>query len=880
MHSELNPSDLPTPLALVANRLQITGGDDFANTFLDASYVAEVAIKLLATSLVAGTRKSSSAIAARFDYRLVRADGLGEWDQAIRDLTSHSILGYIDSDLRPLSVWLTQKRTKSADEWAKQAAHNLIAILQLLGLPGEEVPRKLTTLHILNLFVRIRNKTKAHGAVTREFYEQANPRYLAALAGFVNACPINQWGWYHSTLRSNGKVRAIHLLGTSPEHVRQAESASLRPPEPGLVFRTHVDGDLFHCGPLLRSESSCNRFAFVNGNYSNAGVAEFLDYRTGDCQHVKLPEFSAPPAPLPASETEGIDGFDVYGSAFGNLPPRQTTYVRRPKLEATLLMRLKDQNHPIITLHGRGGIGKTSLALQACYELSEDDNTAFEHLIWLSARDLELRPAGTAAVRRHVSNLDSVVRAVGGFFGQELSIEEFAAVLQDPAAADASSILFIFDNFETLDDPRGLQKFLDTHTHLPNKILITSRERAFKADYPVEVTGMEYEEAQALCYDDAVKLDLSRAFVDDHFEELYELTDGHPYVIRVLLGEMSKEKRWISPRSLPRRRGDIVDAVFERSFNKLSEDGRRVFLTAASWRSLIPELAMHVVLGARDIDVESGIEECQRLSLLMQYDISDGSVCFAAPQLASLFAKKKLDGDPDRLVILEDRETLRLFFGPLSVDAASKTSVEAIVERFVAHCFAEIASDDGSKGNDVEVLLERVADEWPAAWVSVGQLREKLGTPRDQVEHAYRRAVEERPYDGAAWHARAEYARRTKDSATRISALISQVEAEPDNVELLRNTALELVQYVDENKADIPVNRRGVYIANVRAHMEKHAVHLDATGLSRLAWLHLLEGDHDGAWKYANMGLAIEAVNAHCLRIVERLDVQGYQPDG
>jgi hypothetical protein len=52
--------------------------------------------------------------------------------------------------------------------------------------------------------------------------------------------------------------------------------------------------------------------------------------------------------------------------------------------------------------------------------------------------------------------------------------------------------------------------------------------------------------------------------------------------MRVVLGEMAKEGRYTPPKQLIPRRMDIVDAVFERSFNKLSDAGRSVFLTVAN----------------------------------------------------------------------------------------------------------------------------------------------------------------------------------------------------------------------------------------------------------------------------------------------------------
>jgi len=164
-------------------------------------------------------------------------------------------------------------------------------------------------------------------------------------------------------------------------------------------------------------------------------------------------------------------------------------------LEEELRTRLLDRNHSIITLHGRGGIGKTSLALKSVHEFASEKNPRFDHIIWFSARDIELKTGGATPVRPTVTDVTSVASAYGKLFGDAESVEGFAEVLQSSRRHSETGILFIFDNFETLLDATALHQFLDAHTHQPNKVLITSRERAFKADYPIEVGGMSRDES-------------------------------------------------------------------------------------------------------------------------------------------------------------------------------------------------------------------------------------------------------------------------------------------------------------------------------------------------------------------------------------------------
>ena len=102
--------------------------------------------------------------------------------------------------------------------------------------------------------------------------------------------------------------------------------------------------------------------------------------------------------------------------------------------------------------------------------------------------------------------------------------------------------------------------------------------------------------------------------------------------------------------------------------------------------------------------------------------------------------------------------------------------------------------------------------------------------------------------------------------------LVSAVDADPSDLELIRSVAHTLAAYV--MKQDIPKSRRGVYLASVRSQMELLSDELDATGMSRLAWLFLLEDNKTKAWEYANKGCALDSTNTHCIKILETLNEQ------
>jgi hypothetical protein len=863
----IDVSVLPTHIAKAAARVNTVGPNSSADTFLTTSYLAEAAIKTVAIACYAGLGERAPEYAYRLGYELVRADGLGNWEKAIRTSTTLPAASYLGPEFQPLLEWATKKRTKPDDDWYRTARAAAVAVLAELGV-DLELSRQDSARTLISALVQIRNKTKAHGAAGQDFFDAINQSYITAVSQFVAHCPVFAWRWMDLSSRDKGTVRGVLLEGLSPRHLKDAEVQGLAPSAAGVYVYPPQARRPMSCVDLFHSNRECSLFLLPNGNYNDRGQAESIDYGSGATSQEDFSRFLRAPAPLPPSETHGLEALDIQSNVFGNLPALPKAYVRREKLEEELEQRLLDRNHAIITLHGNGGVGKTYLGLAVAHKLAETASSRFDTIVWFSGRDLDLRPSGPVPVRPAVLRLEDIAAKYGSLFDADSKVEAFSGVLQGHRDNSRTGTLLIFDNFETMDSVTELHRFLDTYTHLPNKVLLTSRERAFKADYPIEVRGMERNEAAQMLQNVARDLGIEPLVTPDVIDSIYNFTKGHAYVMRVALGEIAKERRYVPPSQIMSSRIDIVNSVFERSFTKLSDDGRWVFLTISNWKSRIPELSLIVVLGQRGLDVEAGIDECLRLSLITRDELQDGQPCYSAPQLARLYGRKKLDGDPDRLVIQEDIETLRKFG---VVGESGRDTQSSLILRFVSWCRDEGRSADTTKIARLDGLLEILASLWPEGWLELARFRKQFGSDLDVVEAALRRAVEELPYNREAWLERARLAEQMNNDATRIACLVSAVEADPNDVELVRDVAFQLCRYINDHRFDIPKARRGIYLASVRAHMEKLVGQLDATGLSRLAWLFLLEGDEQKARYYAEIGISKDPGNEHCSRILDRI---------
>ena len=212
-------------------------------------------------------------------------------------------------------------------------------------------------------------------------------------------------------------------------------------------------------------------FFFPNGAFTDTKY-ELISYLTDSTRNGDSTRYSAPATALPRSETHGLGQLDVQGNVFGNVPPTPNGYVNRIALQRDLRECLLDDRHPIVTLVGRGGIGKTALALSVLHEIESLER--FGAIVWLSARDIDLLPEEPKLVSPDVLSLKDMakefVRLVEPPDARTKGFDAIAyfggALTESPVSFP---ILFAFDNFETVRGPGDLYAFLDAHIRLPTR---------------------------------------------------------------------------------------------------------------------------------------------------------------------------------------------------------------------------------------------------------------------------------------------------------------------------------------------------------------------------------------------------------------------------
>ena len=500
------------PLKMMWGRVELARGDADTTLFLHLLYTGEMISKLVTAGMLAAVGEDRERNRYRLVHRVLRSDGLGDWVQALDEALvgppSQHLIEAAGDDRRSLTERF------GAGTWEYEAVQTLFNVLQTVTPEIDQLPIRVSLRHWFASFATLRNKTRAHGAPTPANCAKLGPDLERSIRCITDNLPLlhKPWAYLHRNL--SGKYRVVDLGG---------ETSSFDPLKTNVgakagLTRNLEDGVYIYFQEPMRVELvetnvDVADFFFPNGAFKGKSY-ELLSLISDNRKQGDASAYQSPAGERPPSETEGKGILDVVGKTWTNLPALPSGYVERSQLQNQLYGELNNDRHPVITLVGRGGIGKTSLAITVLNGLALQGT--FEAIIWFSARDIDLLLEGPKVVTPRVLSQTDIAEEFVRFLEPENFKQRGFKALEYLASSLSKSpiggpLLFVFDNFETVRNPGDLFAWLDMHIRLPNKILITSRYREFKADYPIEVSGMTEKEADQLIDATANRLGYFRA---------------------------------------------------------------------------------------------------------------------------------------------------------------------------------------------------------------------------------------------------------------------------------------------------------------------------------------------------------------------------------
>jgi len=857
-----------TPIERMIDRLESTKGDSDLAYFYDLLLLGEQLTKTITLFLVSCINEDNERTKYRHEHFLVRASAIGDFSKTIDDVLVGPTSQILSSNIRDLEYKELTQRV-SIGSWQFEALTQLENCLDLFNIQHEKLGVKVPLRMWFHLFTVLRNKTKGHGATTLEPCSEVCPLLFSSISLILDNLSLFKRPWAYFFRNLSGKYRISYLLKDLDQfdHLKRDNNEYF---ENGIYCLVDYPRKI----NLLFSNSELSDFYYPNGNLRNDKF-ETISYISDDRVEKCAKSYMNPVTSLPSSETEGLSQLDVLGNCFTNLPIPSDNYIKREKLEEELksVISIEDR-FPIITLKGRGGIGKTSLAIHVIREQSLTNR--YDLIIWFSARDIDLHLEGPKQVQTKVLNQkdiandycrllypDSKIEDKIDFFSKELTKNSFGKAL------------YVFDNFETITNPIEVFEWINTFVRNPNKVLITSRiSRNFKADYPIEVGGMSDKECRELINSLSAKFNIQNIVSEKYIEELISESDGHPYIIKILLGEVAKTKKIRNIQRLVAENDKVLSALFKRTFDTLSPAAKRVFLTLCSWSSSIPQIAIEAILWRPEnekIDVQGAIDELQKSSFIELFNDAEETLV-NVPLAAAIFGKTELEVYPEKLKILSDRALL-LEFG-----ASNQKNITNGLAPRIERKFSEVAK----RINSIEEFrvelpsLEYIASRYPKAWLHICSIYQEYDD-FDGMKYALREFLKTTlPNEVKAkyWLKLADICKITKDWEGESHALSELATLQGITYELISDCANRINYYFKYHPEERHVEYKQMLLQKIIDIMIRRIKEALPTDYSRLAWLLLKNDNPTLALEYVEMGLSIDSENSHCLRLQNKINAR------
>ena len=473
----------------IDRRIELDREDSDSAYFHALTLKLEYLTKLVTAGVLACVGDDLDRHRYSVEHTLVRADSIGEWVRALNTI----LVGPTAQFFLPRSSEVIKALTERVghEDWRHSAVTAMKKAAEEVGADGK-IGKRVALRQLFVIGAQLRNRSRGHGATTTEQYSRASPYLHSALTALTENVPLFELPWVYLHQNLSGKYRVSPLSGETScfDYLKKPTREQLQ------------DGVYIHLGRPVRvnlvfTGPDLHDIALPNGRYSN-GTFEVLSYITNDLVPAEGSDWSLPAGQLPPSDTEGDKVLEPFGRTSANVPPMLADYVPRPDLVDEVERELlQTDRHPILSLTGPGGIGKTTVTIAALHAICDRERLPFEVLLWISARDIDLLESGAKPVRPRVISQDDISHAAVELLEpKERCSPDFNATryfeecLRKGAAGNT---IFVLDNFETVQSPVDVYAWLDTHVRLPNKVLITTRIREFRADFPVDIGGMTDE---------------------------------------------------------------------------------------------------------------------------------------------------------------------------------------------------------------------------------------------------------------------------------------------------------------------------------------------------------------------------------------------------
>jgi LuxR family glucitol operon transcriptional activator len=288
-----------------------------------------------------------------------------------------------------------------------------------------------------------------------------------------------------------------------------------------------------------------------------------------------------------------------------NLPDAEfddTGYIGRERDRQNLLQLLMGP-HPVITVTGEGGIGKTALTVRCLYDLVDQEEAPYEAILFGSLKSDRLTSAGIRSIVDSAATEIDVLRPLLALFdkvGEEVSQEHlYEGIVR---LLETFRVLLVVDNIETID----LDALRPLLIRIPrgSKVVLTSRIGIGEIEirYPLD----------PLQAGDAIRLFRRLARVlnmvelgsrdDAQIAQICERLYFNPLLIRWFVEGYSEGKSIPELLNTRKSMAVVLDFCFKNVYSRFNDVQRKILQTLVIVPGPLSEVQIALLNGIRNID--------------------------------------------------------------------------------------------------------------------------------------------------------------------------------------------------------------------------------------------------------------------------------------
>jgi predicted ATPase len=329
-----------------------------------------------------------------------------------------------------------------------------------------------------------------------------------------------------------------------------------------------------------------------------------------------------------------------------NLPAGRPALVGRDRELLEVVEALTVEGERLVTITGRGGAGKTSLALLAGTELLDD------------------RPGGVWWVDlTTVGSPDEVSLAIAAVVGAERGFEGSVEAAITTRLRNSGPTLLILDNMEhVLSAAEAMCGLLD---RLPDVRLLVSSRMPLRVDPErvVALDGLDERSALELIARSVGRRGLQPALSGDDgdaLREIVRLLDGLPLALELAAARLSvltavqlhdrlRESIDVlgEARSGRPARQRSLRAVLDSTLALLDPSARALFVRMGAFAGPVELVELERALSGDGVSVLEALAELADAALVRRLETGDGTVRFGLAEALRQIASELLDREPD-----------------------------------------------------------------------------------------------------------------------------------------------------------------------------------------------------------------------------------------